>query len=268
MKIDMHIHTKYSDGTLTIEQILEKAKRENLNTLAITDHDTCINLQQYKKLEQKYSLNIIPGIEITTAYKRVHILGLGIKEFKTIDKIATMYRDKCIESCIESAKKIIADNIDITLDDVYNHSKNKLVTKNGIIRAMISKKIVESYEDANKQFFAVDSKYHIQLQRMPVEEAIDLIKYSGGIPVLAHPFYSKFKENEMDEEINNLAKQGIEGIEAYYGKNKEYQTEKSIEFSDKYNLFRTAGSDFHARPNKDIFGMLVNEDLEILKYLI
>lgn len=269
IKLDMHVHTLFSDAAENIEQVLEKAVERKLEYIAITDHDTCINLEDKKQLEAKYNINIITGIELTTNYKRVHLLGYGIKDLKLVEKISTMYRDKSIDACVESAKKLISDGISITLSDVYNHSKNGLITENSIVRAMIANNLFETYEEAKEKYFNTNSKYRISLSRIPVDEAIDLIKLAGGVPVLAHPFNSKFSNSfkQIEKEIEILVGLGIEGIEAYYSKNDITQTKFALHLAKKYNLFITAGSDYHAVKGKNKLGMEVPYELEIIKYI-
>lgn len=87
MIIDLHIHSIYSDGTLNYDEIINLAKKNNVDIISITDHDTIINLKNYKLYREKYNMNIIPGLEISSNIKNVHILGYGINNFEKLEKV-------------------------------------------------------------------------------------------------------------------------------------------------------------------------------------
>ena len=86
MKVDLHVHTNNSDGDLSIEEVLKLAKKNDLKEISIADHDTIIKLENFTELEQKYNLLIIPGIEIPTNIRGMHILGYCISNFNMIEQ--------------------------------------------------------------------------------------------------------------------------------------------------------------------------------------
>ena len=270
IKLDLHVHTTYSDASETIYQVLEKAKKKRLKYIAITDHDTCINLENKEELEFYYGIKIVTGIELTTNYKRVHILGLGLKKdkLKVVEKVAKNYQRLQIEAVALKANKLIEDGVNLTMSEIYSFAKNGWLTQNSIARAMISKNMVSSYEEADAKYFYKGSPYKAPVIAISIEEAIDLIKFANGVPVLAHPWFSRFSRelDEMEKEIQRIVSLGIEGIETYYGKNTKEQDKYIAMLAEKYNLFKTAGSDYHAQPKRDKLGMYLN-DTEILKYI-
>ena len=256
MKVDLHIHTAYSDGVFTPEKIVETAIKEGLECIAITDHDNVLAYEpavsHAKKIALeagKPELKIIRGVEINTIYKEweVHILGYFMdvenEEFKELLKTQQTAR-------IEQAKQILKllsnkANINIKFEDL-----TKLVMPNGSIgrphlaRAITSAGGTQSTTDAYNTFITKESDVYVERKTVSPHDACEIIYDAGGIPVFAHPYDVEI----ADKLTKDLMKYGLRGIEAYHRKHSPAMVEYFSTIAENNGLIVTGGSDFHA-PN-------------------
>lgn len=256
MIIDMHVHTTNSDGMFNVQEVLEKANNNNLNVLSITDHDSIVDLS---KEVEKFDFDFIQGIEFTTDYKRVHILGYRIKDIARLNKVALKYRNKAEAKVLEVINLLLHQGYNFEVGDVYRFSKNNRITINSICRVLISKNIFNSYEEVKEK----TGIGKVIIPRISIEEAIKEIKNCGGKAILAHPYCSKFKEENIEKEIKKIMEYGLDGIEAYYMRSKPYQIENMIRFAKKNNLLKTVGTDFHGYGDKNSLGVEIDYNLEL-----
>ena len=243
MKIDMHIHSTFSDGNLSIERIVDTAKEKKIWYLSLTDHDTVEGIDLFLKYSKAKGIDAVSGVEISTAYKKTHILGYNFKDLKTMDielkKIAKMNHNICLQ-IIEDMRK---DNIILSAEDVLKISKSSYMTLKDIAKSLVKHKIVVNENEAFIKYLSFNGKYFYELEKMHSTYAIQLIKDCGGIPVLAHPYYSYY--SNVEEEINTFIDKGLMGIEVYYSLHKDDQKEFLRNMAIKNNLIMTAGTDFH-----------------------
>jgi len=241
-KADLHGHTVNSDGELTVLQLLEIVKEKGLDYYAITDHD-CLNGadEAYDLMESgKNPIHMIYGIELSTynLEESIHVLGY----FKT-KLVECSLRNKLKEQ-LEN-RKIRAQKIFDLLKQHFNIvlDPSKIESRNSLTRGTIAKMIIEAgYPYTQKYIFEAilgdNCPCYIPSTHFSTQEGIDLIHENGGLAVLAHPCLLK-KNNPLE-----IVKMGIDGIEAIYPKTFNEET-KYRDMAKKYNLFITAGSDFH-----------------------
>lgn len=256
MKVDLHIHTIYSDGVFSPERIVETAIDAGLNAIAITDHDNVlaypIATAHAKKIAKENSstpLEIIPGVEINTIYKNteIHILGYFMNrensDFVAMLKSQQKARIKQTEEILHLLNK--KEGINITLDKLKT-----LVAEGGSIgRPHIAKAITmvggtTSVMDAYNKYINNDSDVYVQRKTITPHEAIEIIYDAGGIPVFAHPFDVEDAESLIKEFMHY----GLRGVEAYHRKHSPAMVEYYSSIAEKNGLIITGGSDFHA-PN-------------------
>ncbi len=257
MKLDLHCHTTYSDGTKSVFEVFSMAKNLGLTHLAITDHDTVNGLDDAVKAANDCGINVILGVELSTVLngESVHILGY----FKNLDDahILRDYFNDCKKRREQRALKIVEllklhFNIEINIDDLINSNKN-------ITRGNLAKKIMEKYHITNDEIFdkylSDSSKAYIPSTELDTFSGIEMLKKANAIVVLAHPVLLK-KNNYLD-----IASK-VDGIEAIYPMNKKEDEIKFINYARENNLFYTAGSDYHGIDNDNKHPMLATSTLE------
>ena len=249
MKVDLHIHTSFSDGAFSPEKIVDTAIDAGLGAIAITDHDNVLSYNIAKEYAKNKSIELLPGVEINTLYKgyEVHILGyfmdLDNSDFQKLIKTQQQAR-------VKQTKEIIAllgkkEGIKITLESI-----TKQVAPGGSIgRPHIAKAITNAggtnsvLEPYNK-YINDESKVYVQRKTVTPFDAVEVIYDAGGIPVFAHPFDVDIAD-QLTKEMMNF---GLRGLEAYHRKHSPAIIEYFSTLAEKYGLIITGGSDFHA-PN-------------------
>lgn len=264
MKIDLHIHTTYSDGTFYPEQVVDTAIDCGLDAIAITDHDNILAYDiaiNYVKANDK-KLEIIPGVEINTLYKgnEVHILGYFMdfenSDFQNLLKVQQQARVKQTKEMIVLLKK--KAGINIKYEDI-----KKLVAPQGsigrphIARAITSAGGTSSVTEAYAKYINDASPVYIQRKTVSPHEAVEVIYDAGGIPVFAHPI-------DVDTIFEKLATElisyGLRGVEAYHRKHSPAVVEYFSSMAEKMGLIITGGSDFHT-PSANHGNILMGKNL-------
>ncbi len=255
MKVDLHIHTTYSDGVFSPEKIVDTAIDAGLDAIAITDHDNvlaypiAVNYAKKIATEGNKYLEILPGVEINTIYKNIeiHILGYFMNrddnDFKEMLKSQQKARIEQTEQILHLLNK--KEGIHVTFDKLKS-----LVAEGGSIgRPHIAKAITmaggtSSVMEAYSKYINDDSDVYVQRKTITPHEAIEIIYDAGGIPVFAHPFDVEDAENLIKEFMHY----GLRGVEAYHRKHSPAMVEYYSSIAEKNGLIITGGSDFHA-PN-------------------
>ncbi|MBM6859069.1 PHP domain-containing protein [Clostridium saudiense] len=250
--VDLHIHSCYSDGIYTPEQIAKSAKKKGIKCISITDHDS-ISAQYIVNTEyNNKDLRIIPGIELSTEYKEMelHILGYFIdtenSSLKELVNNLNKQRLKRVEKILYNLKGY---DINIKLDDL-GVDLDSTIGRSHIANAMVKKGYFDNYKTAFKSYLIKGKPGYVKGFKLTYREALDIIIESGGVPVLAHPGQI-YKKIEVENIIKELKCFGLNGVEVYHPSHSSIDTNKFFSMAKKYKLSITGGSDFHGRANFD-----------------
>lgn len=266
-KIDLHIHTKCSDGALTPKEVIDEAVRNGVSVIAISDHDTieAYNNNLYEYAKDK-NIKIINAVEISTKAKKsgIHVLGYNFdindKEFK--DGLSSL-RNSRHEYLYNVADKLKELGYAINTEEL---DKVDAVTKAHIASDVINDE--RNYVLLMKIFLHIPGKgefietimnegcpAYVEKKTVTPKQAADMIRKAGGKVVLAHPVAYTYEDNLSEEDILEIVKEmNPDGIEAYYiyfnRENKKINDiEKWRRFAEENKLFYTIGSDFHIKNN-------------------
>jgi predicted metal-dependent phosphoesterase TrpH len=252
-KVDLHCHTKASDNTLTIREVIETAKAAGIGHLSITDHDTTLGLEEAVNLSGQHQINIIPGIEIS-AYdfirnRRAHILGYFITpDHPAIAELCDPIVQQRHQASFQMVALLNEAGYSLTWDQVQQYAKGgSAVFKQHIMHALMDNGYCsEILGELNKKLFSRSGEgngpgiAYIPLQYVDAIATIRAIREAGGVPVLAHP-------GQLDsyEAISDWVDIGLEGIEVFHPSHNTADEEKAKAYAEKYKLVITGGSDFH-----------------------
>ncbi len=247
--IDLHVHSTFSDGTFTPEEIIKVAKEKNLSALALTDHDNIGGYEEFYKYGKENNIETICGIEFSTSAgipAEVHIVGLFLdhknNELNEKIKELSILRKDRNRKMIQKFKDL---GINISEEELRKESKGSIVTKCHYANILYKRGIVSSISEAFDVY--LHSGKPADVKRVPYlsEKAIDLIHRAGGIAVLAHPTLYKLDYDGIYELASRLKNSGLDAIEILYSTYTEEQSIKVKEIADKLSLLYSGGSDFH-----------------------
>lgn len=251
--IDLHTHSNYSDGEYSPQDLINLAIKNNIGTIALTDHDTIDGIKTVDK--EKYpEIKIINGIELTAKVDkgRMHILGYNIDLNNSIlkQKMAIL-KDNSLNSVLSIYEQIKKDyGIYFHYDDLKelinaNHNLGRPDLAKLCIKYGYAKTVSEAFD---KYLIAAYNKIRTSKKGLFYEEVIDLIKVSGGIPVLAHPKSLELSDDEFRACLVKLMATGLQGIEVYHSSHSLEETLYFKQIAQEYNLLISGGSDYHG-PN-------------------
>ncbi len=243
---DLHIHTFYSDGSDSPEQVVEESCHAGISCIAITDHDTVSGVSPTRAAAASLGLEVISGIELSSEIqgKDIHILGYFIDCGNEIllgrlqqFRLARLAR---IEAMIGKLKEQGIDNI--TLEEVQSVAPSDAVGRPHLASLLIKKKWAANPWEAFAKFLGEDCPAYVpKFQQSPCE-AIALIRQAGGVAVLAHPMTTN-----KDELIAGFVEAGLGGIEVYYPNYTNAVINYYEGIAKKYRLAMTGGSDAHGK---------------------
>jgi 3',5'-nucleoside bisphosphate phosphatase len=251
IKADLHIHTNYSDGLFSPEQIFKLAESSALNIISFTDHD-CINSQEISvNMSSKFNIEYIPGVEFSTTFNNseVHILGYFL-DFKDIFldgflKSIKYSRTVRISKIIDKLRK---NGVRISLDDVCENQKKEIpLGRPHIASVLIKTGYSKSYQDAFTKYLGDGKSAFVKKENPDLEIVLELIKKLNGISFLAHP--GKYFSYETLKKILNS---GVDGIEVFHPSHSRNDTNSFIKIANENDLLICGGSDFHGLSDSEM----------------
>lgn len=252
--IDLHVHSTFSDGTLTPTQLVALALKSNLEAFALTDHDTTEGINEALEAAKGSVLEVIPGIEFSTEYrgKDIHILGYYINPNNEnfISKVKE-FRDSRETRNKKMCKKLNELGIDIDYDSFTKEYPDSVITRAHYAKYMVAHGFIKYMDEAFEKYIGDECPGFVPREKITPTQAVSLIIACGGIPVLAHPILYKLSDSDLEELVASLKKSGLKGIETIYSTNSQTDERLIRKLASKYKLLITGGSDFHGnnKPN-------------------
>jgi len=247
--IDLHSHTDQSDGTFTPAELVAEASRVGLRALAITDHDTFAGYDAAIPFAAESGLDLICGIELSTRYQggSVHLLGYfpgtpPSDELRAwLAWVLEMRRDRNIRLIA----KLQSLGLDITLEEVEKLGRT-LTARPHFAQVLVRKGYAKDLQDAFDVYLDESARGFVQRQEVPMEEALERILRSGGVPSLAHPVrVAKNNWEKLAVYVEDLAGLGMRAIEVYHSDHSPENVSYYASLAERFNLGMTGGSDFH-----------------------
>jgi predicted metal-dependent phosphoesterase TrpH len=251
---DLHCHSKLSDGSAALEEIIFLAKKLKINTIAITDHDTQSGCSRAALIARPYGIRVIHGLEIS-AYdykhnKKVHILCYEPQFPNRLEGMIKATLDSRKAANLK-ALEAVQKRFPINFDMVNRRAQGcTCIYKQHIMHAIMDAGLTDRiFCKAYDLCFCEGGLSYEKVEYPDVFEVLELVKDSGGISVLAHPYLY-----HNDDIIDDLIKNGLDGIEVWHPSADESQVENLTKIADKHKLLKTGGSDFHgmytSRPHR------------------
>jgi predicted metal-dependent phosphoesterase TrpH len=253
-RLDLHLHTTFSDGSRSPTDVLTLASKAQVTALAITDHDTVNGLPEAIQAGRALGIEVIPGIELSSRWgnTELHILGYFL-DWNDVElrRQLTRFQDARHVRNPRIIEKLNALGIHLTYADVKTLAGDASVGRPHIARVLIEKGYVTSAKEAFDRYLADGAAAHVPRELPDPADAIAVIRAAGGVPVLAHPSWLDRSEG-IYKICEQLKAVGLGGIEVHYSTHRPEQTAAYLDVARRLDLLVTGGSDFHGVTKPDI----------------
>lgn len=259
MRVDLHLHTTASDGSDTPRELVRLAKDKGLSVIAITDHDTIAGLSELTD-EDKEGIKLITGIEFSCYFKgkkggfNCHILGYGFdtecEELQAAIAHGRQMRLFKLEARLEYLKSTF--DIEFSDDEISELRGYNSVAKPHLAALIVKHGLAVSIDEAIDKYL-LGAKFPDD--RIPAAEAISAISAAGGISVYAHPLggerEKRIDKDTLERRVLRLKGAGLDGVECYYSRYNEQDSEVIRAIAEEHGMCISAGSDYHGK-NKTV----------------
>ena len=247
MRADLHCHSRYSDSSVTVQDIVRMAKLHQVDAIAITDHDTLAGQEEALLYGKQYGVEIVPGLEFSGwDYKRqqkAHILCYYPKKPEALSPICQQIKESREQTTLEMLH-LVMEHYPITEEMVWERAKDSVtIYKQHIMHTLIDSGYSRRFfgELNQKLFSHKNGIANIEIVYPDVYAVLEAVQQAGGIAVMAHP--GECREKGLLEELSS---QGLlDGVELLCPKNDEAEIQRVKAIAEQYDLLTTAGTDFH-----------------------
>ncbi len=243
MVADLHLHTNFSDGTYTPEELVMHARRVGLSAIALTDHDTVEGCARLAVAAEAAGVEFVPGAELTTEVDGVelHLLAYFIDTHNAhlLSETARYQgvRQDRIREIVDRLNKL---GVPLAAESVFELANCQSPGRPHVARALIQKGFCQTLDEAFERYLKKNRPAWVPKARAPAVDAIQLVHEAGGLAVMAHPGL-----NRTDEIIEGLVAAGLDGIECFHTRHSTVTSERYLTIADQHGLAVTGGSDCH-----------------------
>jgi 3',5'-nucleoside bisphosphate phosphatase len=243
MAADLHLHTHFSDGTYSPEELVEHARRVGLRAIAVTDHDTVEGCERAARACAARDLEFVAGAELTCEIDgwEVHLLGyyLDTTDPWLLQELAVFQRVRQ-ERVREMVERLRELQLPIEAETVFALANCHSPGRPHVARALVQQGVCGTVDEAFERFLKKHRPAYVPKFKMSARQAISLIHNAGGLAVVAHPGL-----NNNDQIIPRLVEASVDGIECWHTKHTRATAERYVALARQYGLLITGGSDCH-----------------------
>lgn len=255
--VDLHVHSNISDGTYSIKELVDYACEKQLTAFALTDHDTIDGLKEAMEYAKGTSVEVIPGIELSTEYlgRDIHILGLFLNPaHEAFRQQLNDFQASRMSRNEKMAEKLREKGFDITLDALQERFPQAIITRAHFARYLKESGQIRELKDAFEKYIGDGCSCYVPKETVTPEDGIRNIMDAGGIAILAHPALYHLTEAQLDQLLISLKSVGLTGIEGIYSTHSPVDDAMVRRLAKKHDLLLSGGSDFHGanKPGLDL----------------
>lgn len=265
MRADLHVHTIYSDGKYSPDEIASRAKEAGVELLSMTDHDSMEGLEEKRSAALRAGLRFVSGWEVSSYADvgKVHILGYNCKREGAYESFLKERKEGALIRASDVIQKANAYfGCALTLEDAEREHLKKEAPLHTMHVVRAYARVLNTGKNALKiglgdlylQFFSKGKPAYSDLCRPSPEDAIGVIHAAGGIAVLAHPGRIDEGCGARRALMEKLCANGLDGIECTYTTHTAEETAYFKQFAAAHGLLETGGSDFHAENGRRFLG--------------
>ena len=258
IEVDLHLHTRASDGTLTPTELVELCAGRGLKTIAISDHDSTEGLSEaFAAAGSIPDLRVIPAIELSTDVpgSEIHILGYFIDTSdRDFQETLTRFREGRFDRGRAMVEKLNSLGYTIEWSRVQQIAGDASIGRPHIASAMVEAGYFKYPNQVFDELIGREGPAYVERMKLTPEDAVLMLRKNGAVPVMAHPTYSQIKSSrgevqELDVTIKKLKENGLVGVEVFYGDYTPDQVANLKRIADDLDLIPCGGSDYHGSGN-------------------
>ena len=254
-RIDLHLHTRYSDGSLTPAEVVQLAHQAGVTAMAITDHDIVDGIPHAMEAATKLDIEVIPGVELSSCFneQELHVLGYFFEwqnpTFR--ENLAQQRRSRQIRNP-QAIERLKALGLELSEDEVKAKAGSDSIGRPHIAQVLVDKGYVRDIQEAFDRYLKEGAPAYVPRTLADTREVIAWIRNAGGVPVLAHPTWTRCQGESLYRLCTCLKEAGLLGLEVFYSSHNRRQTSQYLELAKGLDLLVTGGSDFHGAANPAI----------------
>ncbi len=247
-KVDFHLHSNISDGIFSPEEIIKITAEAGLLAAGLTDHDTVNGLNEAALAAAKYSIELIPGVEISVIEDdhEVHILGYYPQQQDQLNEALTMLQKERFVRMEAVVEKLNRLGLKISPDEVINEAGEAAPGRLHIARLLRNKKYIRTLNQAFTTYLNKNRPAYVPRQTFSLNQVMNLLADVGALPVIAHP------GARSKNIIEKLISMGLKGVEVFHPDHSHALVKYYLELAQSKGLIITGGSDFHGESRQKI----------------
>ena len=250
MNADLHCHSVVSDGTLTPEQLAERAKTNGVELWALTDHDEIGGQHRAAAAAHAQGMRYLTGTEISVTFagETVHIVGLGFDP-DNADMVQGLHstrggrQQRAREMSDGLAKVGIKNAYEGALKFVSNP---ELISRTHFARFLVESGVCKETAEVFRKYLTEGKPGYVPHRWASLKDAVTWITSAGGMAIVAHPARYKFTPNEEYALFTEFKTHGGRGVEVVTGSHTAQEYVKYAETAKEFGLAASRGSDFHS----------------------
>jgi predicted metal-dependent phosphoesterase TrpH len=243
-RIDLHTHSRASDGEFTPSEVAERARAAGIGVWALCDHDTVAGLPEGREAAERAGIRLVPGIELSVFLekKEIHILGHFIDPVHpTMRAFEDFLADHRRKRTREIVERLSALGVHVTEEAIERFSGGKTLGRPHVARAIVEVGAAASVKEAFDRYLGEGRPAYVGRYRLEVPDAVNLVRGAGGTATVAHPGVSKLERHDLAR----LRAAGVDGLEVIHADHVPSLREKFLRIAEELDLVPTAGSDYH-----------------------
>ena len=260
VELDLHLHTTYSDGTLSPTELVKLCVRRGLKAIAVTDHDSTEGIPEAQAAaEDAGGITLVPGVELSTDVPggEIHLLGYYVdRNDPQFDEALRGMRQGRDQRAREMVAKLSKLGVDISWERVRELSDGGAIGRPHIAQAMVEGGYVQYPRDAFDKYLGRNGPAYVERVKLTPVQATEVLVRNGAVPAMAHPIYSMsgsdaVEVTKLKRTLTELKDSGLVGMEVYYASYTAEQVDFLAKTASEIGLVPCGGSDYHGSGNPD-----------------
>ena len=252
VRIDLHCHTTASDGVLSPRALVERARTDGVDVIAVTDHDTVGGVDEAVRASDELGVRVVPGIELSARHgdRNVHMLGYFVDvRSASLAEVLESVRDDRVARARRMVDKLVELGFELTMDDVRAQAGGDVIARPHVARALVARGYIERVGEAfTLELIADGGRADVPKRTISPLEAVSLIRQARGAAVIAHPGVGHHEGPVQAipvELLRELRDAGLAGLEVDHPDHPPLVRDRLQALATELGLIATGGSDFH-----------------------